>query len=366
MKKQLAAKAGRMRLRVLGASALVLLLVACGDHPPKDDGDDDKPAPPAAITIVAGDATASGSADGTGSAARFNGPGGIAIDAAGNLYVADTGNHTIRKITSAGVVTTLAGSAGSSGTVNATGSAARFSNPVALAIGPGNVLYVGDNRLVRRVGTAGQVSTVAEIRLGSNVDGRSEVLADIAGIAVDARDDLIVANGHSVRRITANGALTMLQGEETLRDTFGTRTFVQRGVATDSSNNVYVENAGTINRTNAASIVTQNVLTLLAGMAGQRGFADGAGAAARFEDVVALTVDPQGNVYAADNINNLIRKITPAGVVSTVAGKLKATTLGAGALPGSFPNLRGLTSDGKGNFYATSGNAIVKIALPSR
>lgn len=365
MKKQAAAKAGRMRLRVLGASALMVLLAACGDHPPKDDDDDDDKQPPAAITIVAGDATASGSTDGTGAAARFSAPSGIAIDAAGNLYVADTGNETIRKITSAGVVTTLAGTAGKADTVvNATGSAARFSNPVALAIGPGNVLYVGDNRLVRSVGTGGQVATVAEIRLGSNVDGRSMAMADVAGIAVDSRGDLIVANGHSVRRISANGALTMLQGEERLRDTFGTRIFVQRGVAVDSSNNVYVESSGTINRTNANTLATQNVLTLLAGTAGQRGSADGTGAAARFEDVVALTVDPQGNVYAADNINNLIRKITPAGVVTTVAGKPKATTLATGELPGSFPNLSGLATDGKGNFYTTSGNAIVKITLP--
>jgi hypothetical protein len=69
-------------------------------------------------------------------------------------------------------------------------------------------------------------------------------------------------------------------------------------------------------------------------------------------------------VYAADNVNNLIRRIAPDGVVSTAAGKLKATTLAPGALPGSFPNLRGLATDGKGNFYATSGNAIVKITLP--
>lgn len=364
MKKLVAAKAGRMRLKVLGASALMVLLAACGDHPPKDDDDDDRPPAPAAITIVAGDASASGSTDGTGSAARFNTPSGIAVDSAGNLYVADRGNHTIRKITPGGVVTTLAGSAGNGGTaVNGTGSAARFINPVALALGPGNVLYVGDHRQVRSVSMAGQVATVAEIRVGSNVDGRSVVLADVGGIAVDARGDLIVANGHSVRRI-ANGVVTMLQGEAELNDTWGTRAFVQRGVAVDSSNNVYVENVATINRTNSNSVVTQNVLTLLAGTAGQRGFADGAGAAARFEDVVAMTVDPQGNVYAADNVNNLIRRITPAGVVTTAAGRLKATTLATGALPGSFPNLRGLTTDGKGNFYATSGNAVVKITLP--
>ena len=362
MKKQAVAKVARMRLKVLGASALTVLLAACGDHPPKEDPDDtpDPQPQPAAITLVAGDATAAGSIDATGAAARFRNPHGIAVDSAGNLYVADRSNFTVRKITPADVVTTLAGSAGNSEFVNGVGGGARFTNPLALAIGPNNILYVSDNRLIRRVGTAAQVDTFAEIPRGNNVDSRSAILLDIGGIAVDSRGDLLVTNGHSTRRLTQNGATTMLEGEQVLNNVSGTRLFMQRGVAVDANNNVYVHTLERmVSKTNGS-----NTLSQLAGSPNQRGYADGTATAARFEDVVALTVDPQGNVYAADNINNMIRQITPAGVVTTFAGTLKASTLTTGALPGSLPNIRGLTTDGKGSLYATTGNAIIKIRLP--
>lgn len=361
MKKQVPAKAGRLRLNLLGASALMVLLAACGDHPPKDDPDDDRPSPPPppAITLVAGNATTAGAVDATGSAARFRSPQGIAVDSAGNLYVADRLNFTVRKITPGGVVTTLAGSAGNSEFINGVGGGARFNNPLALAIGPNNILYVGDFRLVRRVGTGGQVDTFSEIQRG-DVDSRSTPLIDIGGIAVDTRGDVLVTNGHGTRRISQNGAITMLEGTEVLSNVSGTRAFLQRGVATDSSNNVYVQRLDrTIARTNGS-----NTLAQLAGAVDARGYADGTGAAARFEDVVAMTVDPQGNVYAADNINNVIRKITPTGVVTTVVGTLKGTSLSTGALPGSLPNIGGLTTDGKGTFYATAGHAVIKFTLP--
>lgn len=360
MKQQVGGKVERMRLRMLVASALMVLLAACGEHPPRDDEDDPAPPPAPAISIVAGDVNTAGNTNATGAAARFRAPSGIAIDTAGNLYVADTGNFTIRRITPAGVVTTLAGSAENPGSINGTGAGARFRNPVALAIGPDNILYVGDNALVRRVNTAGQVDTFTEILIGNNVDSRSYASVYVAGLAVDSRANVIVANGHSTRRITQNGAVTMFEGTQLLNNTSGTRIYNQRGVAVDKSDNVYVFSLeATIARTNGS-----NTLSVLAGAPTQRGSADGTGSAARFEQVVALTLDPQGNVYAADNVNNLVRKITSAGVVTTAAGTLKATTLATGPLPGSFPNITGLTTDGKGNYYATTGHAVIKIVLP--
>lgn len=365
MKKQEVTTAARRRLRLVCASAAMLLLAACGDHPPKDDEDDDEQ-PPAqtAISIVAGSATESGSTNATGSAARFDGPTGIAIDAAGNLYVADTGNESIRKITPAGVVTTLAGAAGTNQYIDGPGDRARFVQPLALAIDSGGTLSVTDEMRIRSITSAGVVSTVATIPVGSNVTAGSMPVLVPKGIAVDARGHWLVTNGISTRRIVA-GATGMLEGPEVAQDLMGTRTAEARGVATDSSNNVYVfDLQRRISRTFNPLTVNANVLNPLAGQPNGRGAANGTGTAATFEEVVALTVDPQGNVYAADAVNNLVRKITPEGVVSTVAGTTRTSALQVGNLPGSLAPIRGITNDGKGNLYATSGNAVIKIRLP--
>lgn len=366
MKRPAVAKTtARMRVKVLGASALMLLLAACGDHPPKDDDDDgEQPPAQAAISIVAGSATESGSTNATGEAARFNGPTGIAIDAAGNLYVADTGNDAIRKITPTGVVSTLAGAPGSSEYIEGPGDRARFVQPLALAIDSSGTLFVTDDMRIRSVSSTGQVSTVATIPVGSNVDSRSNGAIVPRGIAADARGHLLVTNGLSTRRIVA-GATGMLEGVEVAQDLWGTRIAEARGVAVDSNNNVYVfDLQRRISRTFNPLTVNANVLMPLAGAPNGRGAANGSGTAATFEEVVALTVDPQGNVYAADAVNNLVRKITPEGVVTTVAGTTRKDTLQPGNLPGSLAPIRGITNDGKGNFYLTSGNAVIKIRLP--
>lgn len=366
MKRLAVAKTVRTRVKVLGAATLMVLLAACGDHPPKEDDDDDAPPPAqAAISIVAGSATESGSANATGTAARFRNPTGIAIDAAGNLYVADTDNDSIRKITPAGVVTTLAGAAGSSQYIDGAADRARFQAPLALTIDGNGTLYVTDEMRIRSVASNGQVATVTTIPVGSNVTEGSMPAITPKGIAVDARGHLLVTNGLGTRRILAGGT-GMLEGVDVAQDLFGTRTAEARGVAVDSSNNVYVfDLQRTISRTNNATVPTMNVLTRLAGTPNApRGAANGTGRAASFEDVVALTVDPKGNVYAADAVNNLVRRITPDGVVSTIAGTTRASALQTGNLPGSLAPLRGITNDGKGNLYATSGHAVIKIRLP--
>jgi sugar lactone lactonase YvrE len=365
MKRLAVENAARMRRKLLGASALMLLLAACGDHPPKDDDDDDgQPPAQAAISIFAGSATKSGSTNASGDAARFNAPTGIAIDAAGNVYVGDTGNDAIRKITPSGAVTTLAGAPGTSQYLDGPGDRARFVQPLALAINSGGTLFVTDEMRIRSISSAGQVATVATIPVGSNVTAGSMPVLVPKGIAADARDHLLVTNGVSTRRIVA-GATGMLEGVEVAQDLIGTRTAEARGVAVDSNNNVYVfDLQRRISRSFNPLTVNANVLTPLAGAPNGRGAVNGTGTAATFEEVVALTVDPQGNVYAADAVNNLVRKITPEGVVTTIAGTARNGTLQTGSLPGSLAPIRGIANDGKGTLYATSGNAVIKIRLP--
>jgi len=174
------------------------------------------------VTTLAGLAGSSGSADGTGSAARFEDPGGMAVDSAGNVYVAETGKNTIRRVTPVGtnwVVTTLAGLAGSSGGADGTGSAARFVFPWGLAVdGAGNV-YVADfgNCTVRKVTPAGVVTTLAGLAGSSGtVDGTGSAarFSDPSGVAVDSAGNVYLTDtgNHTVRRVTPAGVVTTLAG----------------------------------------------------------------------------------------------------------------------------------------------------------
>lgn len=357
----------RRRLALCGAAALMLLCTACGDGIPKDkdDGDGgDAPPPVAALSILAGDATIEGTLDGTGTAARFKAPRGIAIDSQGNLYVADTGNFVIRKITPEGVVTTVAGAAGTSGFADGNTGNARFVNPVALAVNGSGTIHVADNLRIRSITSAGRVSTTALIPIGSNVSEGSAPAVVPGAIAVDASDNLFVTNAYGTRRISG-GQTLMLEGQSVVDDLSGVRPFEPRGVAVDSNNNVFVfDLEREISRWNPTGLIGVNPFVTLAGAPNARGAVNGTGSAARFEQVVGLTVDGQGNVYAADAVNNLVRRITPDGVVTTVAGTTRSATLRTGDLPGSLADVRGIVADGKGNLYVTSGNAVVKIRLP--
>jgi sugar lactone lactonase YvrE len=128
-----------------------------------DGGGGGPPPPGLSLELLAGDISGPGNADGMGAAARFFSPIGVAVDSAGNVYVADTSNHTIRKITPAGVVTTLAGTANQSGYVDGTGTAARFTSPAGVAVDSTGNLYVADtgNHIIRKISASGSVSTVA-------------------------------------------------------------------------------------------------------------------------------------------------------------------------------------------------------------
>jgi secreted PhoX family phosphatase len=364
------ADVSRFRLKLLGTAVLMALVAGCGDGIPKDRDDEDDDTPPpaqtAALSVFAGDATVDGTMDGAGTAARFNNPHGLAIDSSGNLYVADRGNYVIRKITPEGVVTTLAGGAGQSRLTNGTAANARFVNPVALTVGSGGTIYVADELNIRSITSAGLVATVTTIPIANNVATASRPDVTPGAIAVDVNNNLYVTNNYGTRRFVIGAATTaILEGQNTVNDLFGTRTLAPRGVAVDSSNVVYLfDLEREISRWNPTANFGSDNLFTMAGAQNARGAVNGTGNAARFEQVVALTIDPQGNVYAADAVNNLVRKITPAGVVTTVAGTARATALRIGDLPGSLGDIRGIVTDGKGLLYVTSGNAVVKIQLP--
>ena len=291
-----------------------------------------------------------GNVDDTGSAARFDHPNGVAVDSAGNVYVADSGNSTIRKITPAGAVTTLAGSAGQRGSADGIGSAAQFKDPAGVAVDSAGNVYVADssNDTIRKITPAGVVTTLA----GSPwqdyyADGTGSAAGFIHpnGVAVDSTGNVYVTDqaNHTIRKITPAGEVTTLAGsdrQEGYADGTGSvaRFNLPSGVAVDSAGNVYVADRG--NRT-IRKITPAGAVTTLAGTAGQAGSDDGIRSAARFFGPTGVAADSAGNVYVADTDNDTIRKITPAGAVTTLAGTARVALPFAQDGTGSAARLRG-------------------------
>lgn len=316
---------------------------------------------------LAGVPGGSGSSDGVGANAQFYNPRGVAIDAVGNMYVADSCNHTIRKITPSCMVTTFAGSAGVSGSADGMGNAARFNQPAGVAVDANGNVYVADtgNYTVRKITTAGTVTTLAG-NAGQygmvNGSGSGVLFGYPSGVAVDSTGNLYVADStnHVIRKVTSEGVVTTFAGTPCVlgsRDGAGTDALFNQpcAVAVDASDNVYV--ADTFNQT-IRKITSAGVVTTLAGNAILAGALDGQGTLAMFNFPSGVAVDGSGNVYVADTSNQTIRKVTAAGNVTTLAG----TTGAAGNVDGlaakaQFNTPCGLVADASGNVYvADSGN----------
>ena len=258
-------------------------------------------------TLAGTPGTVVNSADGVGAAAQFDAPRGVAVDSAGSVYLADASNNTIRKVTPAGVVTTLAGRAGSASFADGSGTVARFNEPFGVAVDDSGNVYVADssNNAIRKVTSGGIVTTVAGGNGPGSTDGTGTAakLDEPRGVAVDSSGTIYVADydNHLIRKITAAG-----------------------------------------------------VVTTLAGSADVEGSADGAGSAARFRGPMGIAVDSSGVVYVADTGNRSIRRISTSGAVTTLS-------LSGGGL--SQP--RGIAVDGAGVLYVAdyASHTILTISI---
>jgi sugar lactone lactonase YvrE len=326
-------------------------------------------ASPYAFTTFAGSGPASGSKDGSGIGARFYQPFGVARDGYGNLYVADSYNQTIRKITPAGVVTTLAGTPGSVGSSDGVGSGARFAYPEGIAVNVSGEVYVADtnNYIVRKITKDGIVTTFAGsagVHGSDNGSGSEARFGGVRGIAVDLWGNVYVADNCTIRKITPAGVVTTLAGsagDQGSTDGAGAdaRFVTPVGVAVDGLGNVYVADtaSSTIRKIDVVGIVTT-----LAGSYSNSGLVDGIGSGARFSNPRGLTVNGDGTIFVADTGNNTVRKITPAGVVTTLSGHAPfsgwADGVGEAARFG-FPC--GVAADDSGNLYVTdTGNNTIR------
>lgn len=326
------------------------------------------------VSTLAGAAEGKGKehTDGLGPAARFDWPMGLAVAADGTVYVTDTYQHTIRKITPTGIVTTLAGSAAAPGSQDGPGAVARFKHPVGLAVVSSGLLYVADvdNQLIRSVTPEGIVRTVAGAagRKGS-ADGPAATARFNSpyGVVLGRAGELYVADtdNHTIRKITPAGevsTLAGLAGRKGYADGPASQARFNHpsGIAIAPDGTLYV--ADDDNQL-VRKITPTGVVTTLAGTPGKKGLAEGSAATARFHAPTGVAVAASGTVYVADYINSVIRQITPQGQVSTFAGQLK----GWGHLDGSPEEARfkfpfGVAVGPTGWVYvADSGNRTIRL-----
>jgi sugar lactone lactonase YvrE len=278
--------------------------------------------PTGAVSLVAGSTGLGGSTDGTGTGALFRQPGGIVVNSSGTLYVADTGNSTIRKIAPGGIVTTLAGSAGNKGYQD--GASALFNSPVGISLDALGNLYVADskNAVIRKISSGGTVATFSGTGSIGSTDSPARFNSPF-GAAVDFSTGLVYvadSDNNTIRKITPLGVVTTLAGTAlttgSTDGTGGNALFnLPQGEATDTAGNVYI--ADTASST-IRKMTPSGTVTTIAGQAGVEGLSDGTGTGSLFNQPEALTVDTVGNIYVADTGNAAIRKITPVGIVTTI------------------------------------------------
>jgi sugar lactone lactonase YvrE len=334
--------------------------------------------PAGVVTTLAGSPGRLGSTDGLGSQARFATPSGIAVDAAGTVYVADTNNHTIRKITPAGLVTTLAGQARIFGNADGTASQAQFSFPSALALTANGTIYVADtsNNTIRVISTAGIVSTLAGTpgTLGDTDGFGSDALFNNpVGIVVNQDGTLIYVadrNNHSIRKITPEDGVTTFAGSPGISGSTdatgsGARFRLPNGLTLAADGTLTVTDSGnhTLRRITALGIVTT-----LAGKAGSPGNADGKVISEqRFNTPSAITMDASGLIYVADTNNHSIRKLTTAGILTTFAGSPESFGIDDGlGSDARFHHPNSVAVDATGNVYvADSYNHTIRKISPT-
>ena len=363
---------------LLWLTLLFVVLSACQKDPTP-------PAPPRVpsymVSTLAG-ALLPGTADGVGSAAQFDNPAGIAIDAQGVLYVVDSYTHRVRMVTPAGVVRTLAGGSlgdwAGGGLVDGVGTDARFNFPHGVAVDAQGNVYVADtfNHRIRRITPAGVVTTLAgsgprevfgEQTNGGYADGPASTARFFApfGVAVDGQGTVYVADygNDRIRKISPAGVVSTLAGSGVHGSADGSGNEAQfmgpHSITLDAQGTLYVTDAlGSRIR----KVTLAGVVSTVAGT-GEEGYVDGAGNKAQFDYPNGIAVDARGWLYVADAGNKRIRRITPAGVVTTLAGTGEGGTANGHDYEAQFHGPEGLVLASDGTLYVTASNQ-VRVLTP--
>jgi predicted outer membrane repeat protein len=308
-----------------------------------------------------------GFVNGVGVDAQFSSPSSMVIDASGNLYVADTLNHCIRKIAPDGTTTTYAGT-GVAGFANGAAASAQFHEPIGLAIGSDGTLFVADskNHRIRAISTAGNVTTYAGLGTAGFTDGipTAARFRFPSGLAIDSSGVLFVADtmNHRIRKIATNGEVSTLAGTSTAAFVNGVVSVARfnqpYGIAVDAAGNAYVTEV----TSHAIRKVEPNGTTsVYAGDIIASGSSNGPIASARFQLPKGLHVTAAGEMYVADRDNHLIRVISTTGVVATFAGTGDDDTINGNGDDAAFSQPCAVVSAGNGDVYVSQlGDSLIR------
>jgi sugar lactone lactonase YvrE len=284
-----------------------------------------------ALTRVAGNTHAGYSGDGgAATKAQLNAPYGIAVDSSGNLYIADAGNQSIRKVTAGGIITTIAGTT-TAGYFGDNGPAinAQLNNPLGVAVDSSGNLYIADsyNQRIRKVTTAGVITTVAGngtcCLSGDNGPAINAQVHQPESVAVDGSGNLYIADlgNNRIRKVTPSGTISTVAGSGSSGfsgdggPAISAQLQIVWAVASDAAGNLYIADANRIRK------VSNGVITTVAGLQTSGFSGDGGpGAKAQFDQPTGVAVDVLGNVFIADSGNDRIRKLAASGVITTIAG----------------------------------------------
>ncbi len=335
------------------------------------------------IVTIGGNGTAGYVADGVAATStQLNSPAAVAVDALGNVYIADAYNHRVRKINTSGVISTIAGTGtGGYGGDGAAATAAQLKTPLGIAVDNSGNVYIADsdNSRIRKVNASGIISTIAgDGSLGFTGDGgpaTAAVLYKPLGVFLDNTSNLYIADGFNqrVRRIDVAGVIATVAGNGSFAYSGDGGSAVAAGlnspsgVAKDAAGNIYIADKMNhcVRKVSSAGIISTFAGVDTMGYSGDGGQAS----AAKLNKPMSVKVDKLNNVYICDYGNNRIRKVTPAGIITTIAGTGAVGSAGDGgpatAAQFSFPN--DVFTDTLGNiFIADQGNSrIRKIKAPS-
>lgn len=322
------------------------------------------------VTTLAGTAGVSGSTNGLATLASFFNPAGIAVDSSGNVFLSDQSNHLIRKISVDGNVTTVAGTSGVAGFSDGLGTSALFDSPGGIAIDSFSNLFVADinNACIRKIDSTGNVTTYAGNGTRGYLDdtGMAAQFDVPLGVAVDASGNLFVSDSGSnnlIRKVDTSGVVTTFAGDFALGPGFNdtgigvtAQFWVPNGIAVDKDRNVYVAD---LNNHRIRKINSSGTVTTLAG-SGNPGYVDANGVLAEFNAPNGIAVDPWGNVYVTNQ--NCVRKITPLGDVTTLAGDVNNPgSIDDTGISARFASPNSLASDSSANlFVSDQGNHLIR------